>query len=499
MNIRYFQILIIYLICATANAQQVITLSLDSALDIAQAASVDAFRANYMVLERSYNYFDNKMLLRPNLNFSLTPAGFNRSLSEVYTIDTAGRKISRIGEENTLRNAISLRATQQDPLFGGTFYLQSSLSALSDINNNSRSYTAIPININYSNRISGYMPLKWRLKISEKEFEKAGKDFAVQLEEINTKTVSLYFEVLNASTDLQMSKLTCEKADTLLCMADQRTLLGTVTREELLNLQLSSINAKLELETAASRLTEANSALAIFLGFPSTVVLQCKVPTVIAPIALDPGNVLDYACKANPQIDKIALLQMEAERQMVEANGSNGLSVSIDAGMGLNKKSNTLQNIYANSLDRENLELTVAMPIIDWGKRARSIKLANKKLELSKLENEVMLEMFKQEVLQKADEYNRTTRKLAQSRKGREVANEISELAFQRFALGKAGFVELNEAIRRRDAAARNELSVLQSYFISYFTIRKLTLFDFDANIELLYHTKSILNNNSQY
>ena len=95
-----------------------------------------------------------------------------------------------------------------------------------------------------------------------------------------------------------------------LCMADQRTLLGTVTREELLNLQLSSINAKLELETAASRLTEANSALAIFLGFPSTVVLQCKVPTVIAPIALDPGNVLDYACKANPQIDKIALLQM---------------------------------------------------------------------------------------------------------------------------------------------------------------------------------------------
>ena len=68
-------------------------------------------------------------------------------------------------------------------------------------------------------------------------------------------------------------------------------------------------------------------------------------------------------------------------------------------------------------------------------------------------------------------------------------AIDLSEMAQedtkQRFIIGKVDVNALSLAQSRMTTAQKNYISLLKSYWISYFELRKLTLFDFVTNLSL--------------
>ena len=55
----------------------------------------------------------------------------------------------------------------------------------------------------------------------------------------------------------------------------------------------------------------------------------------------------------------------------------------------------------------------------------------------------------------------------------------------QRFVIGKADISSLTLAWNRQQEAQRNYVTALQNYWLSYYKIRKLTLFDFETGLSL--------------
>jgi len=55
----------------------------------------------------------------------------------------------------------------------------------------------------------------------------------------------------------------------------------------------------------------------------------------------------------------------------------------------------------------------------------------------------------------------------------------------QRFLIGKVDVTKLNLARNDQESARRAYINALRSYWNYYFTIRQLTLFDFEKNISL--------------
>lgn len=73
--------------------------------------------------------------------------------------------------------------------------------------------------------------------------------------------------------------------------------------------------------------------------------------------------------------------------------------------------------------------------------------------------------------------------------KSAQEAMDLSEMAFaqtqQRFMIGKTDLSSMTLASTRRQEATKNYISALKNYWLSYYKLRKLTLYDFEMNMPL--------------
>ena len=79
-----------------------------------------------------------------------------------------------------------------------------------------------------------------------------------------------------------------------------------------------------------------------------------------------------------------------------------------------------------------------------------------------------------------------------------EEAMELATLAYnstrQRFIIGKADISSLTLSLSRLNTAQRNYINALQNYWLSYYKLRKLTLFDFVKEETLSYEFDKLMN-----
>ena len=70
-----------------------------------------------------------------------------------------------------------------------------------------------------------------------------------------------------------------------------------------------------------------------------------------------------------------------------------------------------------------------------------------------------------------------------------EEALDLAELAYdqtrKRFIIGKADINSLTLALNRQQEAQKNYIQAMQNYWLNYYKIRKLTLFDFESGMSL--------------
>lgn len=70
-----------------------------------------------------------------------------------------------------------------------------------------------------------------------------------------------------------------------------------------------------------------------------------------------------------------------------------------------------------------------------------------------------------------------------------EEALDLAVMAYeqtrQRFIIGKADVNSLTLSLNRQQAAQKNYISALQDYWLNYYRIRRLTLYDFEHGVSL--------------
>ena len=103
-------------------------------------------------------------------------------------------------------------------------------------------------------------------------------------------------------------------------------------------------------------------------------------------------------------------------------------------------------------------------------------------VKISARQDEISIE---EEVIMTVSDFNIQQQLIASA----EEALDLSILAYnetkQRFIIGKADINSLTLSLNRQQQAQRNFISALQNYWLNYYKIRRLTLFDFAAKLSL--------------
>ena len=92
---------------------------------------------------------------------------------------------------------------------------------------------------------------------------------------------------------------------------------------------------------------------------------------------------------------------------------------------------------------------------------------------------------FELNVRKLVKQFNLQTQRVHIAARRHTTAQRRNEVARKLYILGKSTILELNASIAEKDSARRNYVSALYNYWSLYYTLRSMTLYDFERNMLL--------------
>lgn len=457
-----------------------LSLTLDDVIELAREQSQAALVAKHSFTVKYWQYRTYKAQFLPSLNLSAQLGQFNRSLRALQDAET-GR--TNYIENNSMTNSLNLSIDQNIPFTGGTVSLYTNLSRLDQFSPYDEiTYNSQPINIYYNQPITAFNTLKWEKKIAPKEFELAKKQYLESMEAVTISATTYFFRLLLAQGTLEMAKRSYENNKTMYSISQERFKLGTIQKNELLQLELSVLNDELKVSNAEMNLMMAMTQLRTFIGFNESVDIDLQVPGVAENLMLDYDLVLNKSFANSTFGLSNQISQLEAQRSVAQAKASNGLQASLFARFGLNQVNEELANAYKNPMDQEAFGLTLSLPIIDWGLGKGRVKVAKSQQEVMESQIIQKEQERREDVMLQVLQFNLQSAQCEVSKKADNVGKMRYESARERFLNGTISATDLNVAQNEMDNATSQYLTSLQNYWTYYYTIRQMSLYDYIEN-----------------
>lgn len=288
-----------------------------------------------------------------------------------------------------------------------------------------------------------------------------------------------FFSLALAQINKQIAEMNYSNADTLFRIAKGRYQLGTIAEDELLQMELSWLNAETSRKQADMNLRDREIRLRSFLGYNENVRLELILPEEVPNLQVDMKEVLDLALQNNPDILNQQINVLNAQSNAAQAKASKGLNASISASLGYSQQSPTIENAYNNLSNSQLVSMHFTLPILDWGLGKGRYQMAKSSLELAQVQANQALVDFQQNLFLDVEQFNLQKNQVNIAAKSDTVAMKRYEVTKQRFLIGKIAVLDLNDADSRKDQNKRAYVQSLQDYWNFFYNIRSLTLFDF--------------------
>lgn len=468
-------ILIFLSIVFTYGQKQNLTLS--QVLDRAQSNSLDAFIQKNMYLARQWEYKSYVADGLPNLSLSITPLDYNRSFVQRYN-STADKDEYR--EQQSLYSYGRISLSQNIGLTGGTVYVDSDLGRLENYGDgSSKSYSSTPVRVGLSQPLFGFNEFKWQSKLEPLKFEKAKKEYILNLQNVNVKAVGLFFDQALAQLTVEMDSSNQINALALYEMGKKRFKIAGIKQNELLNLELNVLKSKTNLAKSLKERQQAQFNLNVFLDFKENEPRHLVLPSDVPKLKVDVAMALDLAFKNHPLLLEEQQEEWEADRQVDKAKKESRFQVNLIASYGLNQQSESFNNAYQNPLSQQKVQMSLEIPILDWGKRKGNYKMAQSDREVIRLSSKQKRIDFTQEVSRKVLDFNLQDDLVYNAKRADEIARKSYRVTLELFKEGKSSVLQLDDALSKQDGARQEYITSLKNYWEYYYTIQMYTFYNF--------------------
>ena len=452
-------------------------MTLEEAISTAREQSPAAMIAKYNFLAGYWRYRTYKAKFLPSLNLNASLGNYSRYLAKLQDAETG--KFNYV-ENNNMSNSLSLSVDQNIGLTGGTLSLTSSLNRLDQFAPyDNLTYNSAPVSLVYSQPINGYNSFRWEKMIEPKQYERIQKVYLESMESINIEAAERFFSVLSAQKNLEMAEKNYAATQLSVSIAEKRYEIGSITNNELLQLKMSLYNAQLEINDGKMNFESEMLKLRSYLGYNESVIIELIMPQMGPEIQLDYSDVLDRALRNSSANLSNELDMLAARQEVAEAKSNAGLKANLFAQFGVNQKGEKLADTYRNPMDQEIVGLSLSLPILDWGLGRGKIKLAKSREEIAKTQIEQTESEYRQEILIKVMQFNNQNMQCSISARNDSIAKLRYDITMERFKNGSISVTELNTAQTEKDNAVKRYISDLNNYWKYFYSIRKISLYDY--------------------
>lgn len=467
-------------------------IALSEAIDIAQRQSVDAMTAKYTFLSSYWAYRSYKASRLPSLNIEGDLLNFDRSFRLLQDYNSG--QLNYVDNYN-LQNAVGISIKQNITLTGGTLELYSSLNRLDQFSpDRLTSYYSQPLMISYTQPIFAYNEFKWDKKIAPKEYEVAKRVYIESMERVVLQTVESFFELLESQTEFNIALSNYNNTKNLYAIAEDRLQLGSITQDELLQLQLRLLNDSLAINETLLSVKERQMRFNSLLRLKKSENVQPVLEGYIPDINISFDLVYHKAIENSSFQEDNQLQILKAESDIARSKTEGGATVAVNARFGLTQTNDNLRLAYSNLLDQEVVGIHFSIPIFDWGMRKGRVKMAQAKAEVIKNQIEQNEIDYKRGIYMLVEQFYNQRNQVLVSQKASEIADRRYKMTMDNFKRGTCSVTDLNTAQVEKDAANKAYVTSLATFWIYYYTLRQQTLYDFIKNRDIEVDFQNLVN-----
>lgn len=414
---------------------------------------------------------------------------FNPQLRLIGNIPTYYKRVNPILQDNGTIIYKPLEQTDNfmqvgllQPIFfsGGEISINSSLSYFNDFNaTNGEQWSGTVMNIRLTQPLFAFNDLKWKRRTEPLLYEESKRQFAEQTEEISKRAVERFFNVIENQIALQIASFNLANNDTIYKIEQGRYNIGTTTKDKLLQVELQLLRSRQDVAQARLNLQTATLAFRSYLGIMHSDPVELILPEIIPQFSVNVEEALRLARQNRSDNIAFQRRRIEADRGVAEARGERFRGTNITAAYGLNNNGYTADQVYNDPLEQQMVNVTLNVPILDWGRNKSYTKTAQANKELNDYTIAQEEVTFEQDVYTKVGQFEMLKLQIEITRKADEVAQERYMVAQNRYLVGKIDITNLNIALTEKDAAKRSYIEALKSFWLAYFELRRTTLYDF--------------------
>lgn len=472
--------LVVPFFVSVCNANETKYYTLSEVLQIAKENSPEAQMAQHRFRGSYWQHRSYKAEYLPHLRFDGTIPNLNRNISAVTLPDGSDAFIRR----SLATSSGALTLSQTVGLTGGQLFVSSGLQRIDLIrdDNTEVSYLSTPVNIGFRQPLFAYNTYKWERKIEPLKFEEAKRRYVDDLETISIRATTLFFDLLLAQINIEISEKNLSSNDTLYLIAKGRFSLGKIAENELLQMELNLLNSEAAYEQSLIDYQAAIFQFRSYLGIDKIEEIELIPPEERHNLEIDVDQALAQAKKNRPDIIAQQRYLVEAESEVSRAKAESRMNANLFAVFGYTQSADELDAAYQNPLDQQQLSVGISIPIIDWGVGKGKVRMAQSNRELVQTTVKQALTDFEQEVFLRVMEFNMLENQLYISEKADMIAEKRYEVTRKRFMIGRVDIIELNLALEEKDRAKQRYLSAMRNYWRGFYEMRRLTHYDFLNN-----------------
>lgn len=472
--------------------QDTVMLTLEQAMEIAKAQSADALIAKQNFRINYWQFRSFKADYLPSLSVDARLPNFGQ---QFQTVTVVGQP-DQFQYSKDLQFGVGMSLNQKVGFTGGSVFLRSDLSRSDNTVSDSLSirYQSTPIVIGYNQPIFQYNEYRWAKQLEPLKYEKAKRQYLEDVEQISINLVNHFFNLLLAQIEMGIAEKNLNNYDTLFRIAKGRYQLGKIAENDLLQLELNYLRAKASVDNASLNYKDMLFRLKSYLRIKSNSPLK-----LIPPAETWHGDINSADALAQAKMNTVASLEFQerlisAESELRRAKMDGRFDANLYLEYGLQQYTSDFENVYKDPSNYQTLNLGITMPILDWGKAKGQIKVKESSLELEQTSVEQDVIDYEQNVFLTVMEFNMQKDQLYIAAKGDTVAQKRYDVTQKRYMIGQAvDVLDLNNAQIDNDTAKKGYYSSLRSYWLNYYQLRKMTLYDFQDKKLLIFDIRKIL------
>ena len=320
-------------------------------------------------------------------------------------------------------------------------------------------------------------------KIEPLKFEKVKRQFLYRQQEIAENTVQYFFNYAQAKKEYELAVENVLSADSLYIIGLERQKISAISEADILTLKLDKINAQNTLKSIELTLKDAKFNFLTFLNLDGND-YSIKLPENLNNIFIPVKDALVNAQKNNPEYLAYKQEILEAERE-VDRNRKSVFDMNISASIGFNQVADNFAGVYRRPLQQDIITVSLTIPTLDWGVKKGRINMAKSNLGVTKFSVQQRTQNLEQELVSAIDNFNNQKELVTSAQEALLLASNAYEINKMRFVVGKADISTLTLSLNRYKEAQRNYINSLKYYWSGYYKIKKLTLYDFEAQKDI--------------